>query len=110
MSETVRQQRCAEVASAVMVLIPSILEGKTDSQRLADAVPAVAKVRAVLDAGTDGIEDERFLAWLRVAPANIAALERAIDEGDADAAFAAFRDPASGLHLLSAGCEGCVGW
>lgn len=110
MSDAVRQARCAEVAAAVMELIPCLLEGKADPAKLAAASASVARVRAVLDAGADGITHEAYLHWLRVAPPNIAALEQAIARGDADAAFAAFRDPDRGLHLLASGCEGCVGW
>ena len=110
MSDAIRQERCAEVASCVMVLIPTILEGKANPERLAEATPAIERLRAVVEAGASGIEDERYLQWLRVAPANIRALGQAVEAGDADAAFAAFRDPAAGLHLLTAGCEGCSGW
>ncbi|MFC5338654.1 hypothetical protein [Leucobacter denitrificans] len=110
MTDAVRRERCAEVAAAVMVLIPSILEGRGDPDKLANALPAVQRIQTVIDAGSAGIDDERYLAWLRVAPANIRALGDAVEAGDADAAFAAFRDPSGGLHLLSAGCEGCVGW
>lgn len=110
MTDAVRQERCAEVAAAVLVLIPSILEGRASPEKLAAALPAVQRIQAVIDAGGSGITDERFLAWLRVAPANIRSLRKAIEAGDADAAFAAFGDEHGGLHLLSAGCEGCVGW
>lgn len=110
MTDAVRQERCAEVAAAVMVLIPSILEGRANTEKLAAALPAVRRIEAVIESGPTGIDDERFLTWLRVAPANIRALRDAVEAGDADAAFAAFRDPDGGLHLLSAGCEGCVGW
>lgn len=110
MNDAIRQQRCAEVASCVMVLIPAILEGKSNPEKLAEARPAVARVNAVIEAGSEGISDERYLSWLRVAPENMRALSRALDAGDADAAFAAFRDPTIGLHLLSSGCEGCAGW
>lgn len=110
MSEAVRLERCAEVAAAVTAIIPVIFEGKAKVERLAEALPAIARIRAVVDAGEAGIDDERFRAWLRVAPANIAELERALEAGDADSAFAALRDPERGLHLLTAGCEGCPGW
>ena len=110
MSDAVRQERCAEVSSAVMELIPSIFEGRADSAKLAASLPAIARIQAVIDAGSTGIEDERYLAWLRVAPANIRALRDAVEAADADAAFAAFRDEHSGMHLLSAGCADCPGW
>lgn len=110
MNDAVRQERCAEVAAAVMQLIQPLLEGKADVEKLSAGAPAVARIQAVVDAGDEGITDPRYLAWLRTAPANIAAIAAGIESGDADAAFAAFRDPAAGLHLLSAGCEGCVGW
>lgn len=110
MSDSVRQERCAEVASALMVLIPAIIGGKADPEQLAEGLPAIARVRAVVDAGSDGIEHPGYLAWLRGAAANVRAIEEAIEAGDADAAFAALRDADSGLHLLSSGCEGCAGW
>lgn len=110
MSEAVRLERCAEVAGALMTVIPKIFEGKADPDRLAEALPGISRIRAVVEAGIDGIDDERFLAWLRVAPANIAALEDALLAGDADAAFAALRDPDRGVYLLASGCEGCPGW
>lgn len=110
MSEAVRLERCAEVAAAVTTMIPVIFEGKARPERLAEALPAVARIRSVIEAGDAGIDDERFRAWLRVAPANIQELENALEAGDADAAFTAFRDPERGLHLLTAGCEGCPGW
>lgn len=110
MSDSVRQERCAEVATSVMQLIPAILEGKASTEKLAEALPAIARIESVIAAGSDGIENESYLAWLRVAPGNIRELREAVEAGDADAAFAAFRDPAAGLHLLGSGCAGCAGW
>lgn len=110
MSEAVRQERCAEVAAAVMELIPAILEGRGDAERLASALPAVERIQRVIAAGESGIEDAGYLRWLRAAPANLRALEAAVRAGDADAAFVAFRDADTGLHLLTSGCAGCPGW
>lgn len=110
MSDAVRQERCAEVAAAVTELIQPLIEGKADPEKLATALPAVARIQAVVDAGEEGITDPGYLVWLRVAPANISELAEAIEAGDADRAFAAFRDPGAGLHLLTAGCVGCAGW
>ena len=51
-----------------------------------------------------------YLRWLGVAPENLGRIEAAVRDGDADGAFAAFRDPENGLHLLVQGCQGCQGW
>lgn len=110
MSDAVRVERCAEVAAAALALIPAIFEGKSNPVRLEAARPSIARIKAVVEAGSDGIDEPRYLAWLGVAPTNLRALEEAIDAGDADAAFAAFSDPQIGLNLLAGGCEGCPGW
>lgn len=110
MSDSVRQERCADVAKSVMELIPAILEGKARREKLAEALPAINRIQAVVDAGGDGIDNESYLAWLLVAPRNLRAMKEAVEAGDADAAFAAFRDQDTGLHLLSSGCTGCAGW
>lgn len=108
--DDIREGRCAEVAVAVLELMPALLEGKSDPNRLGDALAATLRIRSVADAGGAGITDPDYLAWLSVAPGNLARLETALIAGDADAAFAVFRDPADGLHLLTQGCAGCRGW
>lgn len=108
--DDIRDQRCAEVAAAVIELMPALMEGTSDPHRLNDALAATLRIRSVVDAGGAGISDGDYLAWLEVAPGNLARLETALISGDADAAFEAFRDPADGLHLLTQGCAGCRGW
>ena len=105
-----REERCAELALAVMELMPAILEGKGKPARLNDALPAVEQIRRIANAGPDGITHEGYLAWLRGASQHLDKLEAALRSGDADQAFTVFRDPDAGLHLLADGCEGCRGW
>lgn len=105
-----REERCAELATAIMQLMPIIIEGQNATGNLAAGFEPLARIRSVADRGADGITEPAFLAWLDAAPANIAAIEAAIAANDASAAFAAFRDQRSGLHLLAGGCAGCPGW
>lgn len=110
MNDDIREERCAEIAAALLELMPAILEGRSDPGRLQDALAATRRIRRVADAGSDGISDPAFRAWLEAAPGNLTRLESALIAGDADAAFTAFRDPAEGMHLLTTGCAGCRGW
>ena len=110
MNDDIREERCAEVADALLELMPAILEGKSDPARLQDALAAARRIRRVADAGSAGISDPAFRAWIDAAPGNLTRLESALIAGEADAAFTAFRDPADGLHLLTTGCAGCRGW
>ncbi len=110
MDDVIRQERCALVAAAVIELMPAVIEGKSDAARLRDALGPISAISAVVAQGSDGIADPAYQTWLRVAAANLARMEAAVRSGDADAAFAALRDPEAGLVLLSAGCAGCAGW
>lgn len=110
MDDAIREDRCARVAAAVKELIPAIFEGKADPERLQAAMAPVHAIRDVAAAGSEGISDPAYAAWVRVGPANLGRLEDAVRAGDADAAFAALRDPEDGLSLLTQGCAGCTGW
>lgn len=110
MDDTIRQERCAQVAAAIIALMPTLLEGKSRPNRLQDALEPLSRIRAVADAGSSGISNDDYLRWLGVAPENLGRIETAVRDGDADGAFAAFRDPENGLHLLVQGCQGCQGW
>ena len=105
-----REERCTELGAAIMQLMPAIIEGQNAGGNLSSGLGPLSRIRAVADQGADGIDDPAFLAWLDAAPSNIAAIESAIVAGDANAAFEAFRDQRSGLHLLAGGCAGCPGW
>jgi len=105
-----REERCTELASAIMQLMPAIIEGQNAHGNLSSGLAPLSRIRAVADQGADGIDDPAFLEWLATAPTNLAAIESAIIAGDANAAFTAFRDQRSGLHLLAGGCAGCPGW
>lgn len=110
MTQDIREQRCAEIAEAVLGIVPLIFEGKSHPERLSGILPHLAQIRRIANAGPHGITDADYLAWLRVAPENLNDLEAAVHAGDADRAFAVFRDTETGVHLLTRGCAGCTGW
>lgn len=110
MTDDIRNDRCAQIAEALLHIVPLILEGKSQPDRLTGVLPHLARIRRVADEGSVDITDADYLAWLRVAPENLDEIEAAVHASDADAAFTAFRDTEKGVHLLTRGCAGCSGW
>lgn len=110
MDDALRQHRCSLLAPAIVALMPALIEGKSHPARLREALPALQQIRAIAEQGADGIDNAAYATWVSGAGANLASIEAAVTAGDADAAFAAFRDAQTGLHLLTQGCEGTPGW
>lgn len=110
MTDDIRHDRCTKIADALLHIVPLILEGKSQPERLTGVLPHLARIRRIADKGADGIFDPDYLAWVRVAPENLDEIEAAVHASDADRAFVAFRDTEKGVHLLTRGCAGCSGW
>jgi hypothetical protein len=105
----IRATRCEELKQAILEFTPLVIGGQADAGRLRQALPAIARIRSVADAGAEGIDDAAYTRWVADAPRNLDALESAAATGDGPAAWAAFTDT-SGIPALATGCAGYPGW
>lgn len=102
--------RCEQVRQTVLELTQAVIESLGAPAKLSRVVPLIARLRSVADLGTDGIDDQSYIAWVRGAAANLDRMEEAARGGDAKATHAAFSDQQSGVILLGTACAGKPGW
>lgn len=104
-------ERCAVLAQPVTDLMAAAIECETGSAAAFARVIALAgQVRAVAEQGTAGIAQPDYVAWADAAPRLLAEMEAAAERRDSRAVWAAFVDPAVGMHRLGGACAGQPRW
>lgn len=104
-------QRCADLAQPVVDLMAAAIECQAGTPDAFDRVARLARdVRAIAEAGADGVTQPDYVAWSSAAPATLSAMEDAAVRRDAQAVWSAFADPAAGLHRVGTACQGQPRW
>ena len=104
------RERCADLARPVLELTAATVAAGYSSGPIDRALGAVSDIRKILAAGTDGIDNEAYLAWHAAASTLLAEVTEHLERGDAHAAREKLGDPALGLSKLTIGCAGMPGW
>ena len=102
--------RCADLADVTIDLMRVSMESQTTPVKLTQVAPTVARMRAVVELGTDGIENDGYLRWHATAIATLDAMEAAAERGDARAVWEAFTHPVTGMAGLGQSCAGYPRW
>lgn len=102
--------RCADLAEVTIDLMRVSMESQTSALKLNQVGPTAARMRAVVELGTEGIDNDLYLRWHATALATLAAMEAAADRGDARGVWDAFTDPITGLAGLGQACAGQPRW
>lgn len=102
--------RCAALADVTIELMRVSMESQTTPAKLNQVGPTAARMRAVVELGTEGIENDGYLRWHATALATLTAMESAAERGDARAVWEAFTHPINGMAALGQSCAGYPRW
>jgi hypothetical protein len=102
--------RCEMLQVVVTELLQRVVEVKGRPASFAGLLETCDRLREVVRLGSEGVDNPAYLRWLDGAEENIASLERAARDRDADAAWVAFGDPDRGVNLLGTACAAYPGW
>ena len=102
--------RCSLLGAAVVPLMSAAITSQGDPKAFADVLGEVAKVRAVVARGTEGVSQPDYLAWVSTAPRLLDGMEAAAKSGDGVTVWRLFTDPEIGFHKLGTACAGQPGW
>ena len=102
--------RCAALADVTIDLMRVSMECQTAPAKLSQVAPTAARMRAVIELGTEGIENDGYLRWHDTALATLATMDAAAERGDARAVWEAFTHPINGMAGLGQACAGYPRW
>lgn len=102
--------RCSLLAADVVKLLENAIACQADDAAFEHVVTLSARIRAVAERGTLGIDSPDYIAWADRAPELLGEMEEAALRRDSAAVWAAFTNREAGLHLLGTACAGQPGW
>ena len=103
-------ERCASLKDLVLELMQVAIGVQAHEERLVEVPKLTARIRAVVELGSAGVDSADYAAWLDVANGNLLRMEKAAESGEALDIWAAFTDPATGFNQLGVACAGQPGW
>ena len=102
--------RCEELRPIVLELTPAIIQAMGSAAKCQALLPMFDQLREVVRLGSGGIDHPAYLAWIAGAADSIDAMQRAAEQSDPGAVWAAFMDERAGIKRLSDACVGYPGW
>lgn len=103
-------ERCAALADVTVDLMRATMESIGKPAKLTEVAPLVARMQAVVAAGSEGISNPAYLSWAASADETLSEMADAVDRRDPKAAWAAFTHPTRGMAPLGQACSGYPRW